>query len=325
MPLLLTRSDLRPLAASDEALDGAIDAVEASVLGSHAGDAGESIFAGLALSNGDELATNFVASAQGPACLRIFPNRFAGTRGNAWLGIQVDGSSGEIDSFIALDDLNVLRTSVPAAVGVRHLAPAGASTLAILGSGTQAHSHARTFARVMPNLKSIQVWSPTPEHRERFAAELAEHKGMHVSACETAEAAVDQADVITAAGRLAGGEPAVSNPASVRPGALFVSMTASGLNLLGLGARIAVPTAERPELIGHGFSSGFLRQAPPPPPPHALQLADVILGNAPARKSETETLVYELAGPYLWDIPILGWIRQWADARGLGFQINFSD
>ena len=75
MPLLLTRSDLRPLAASDEALDGAIDAVEASVLGSHAGDAGESIFAGLALSNGDELATNFVASAQGPACLRIFPNR----------------------------------------------------------------------------------------------------------------------------------------------------------------------------------------------------------------------------------------------------------
>jgi alanine dehydrogenase len=78
-------------------------------------------------------------------------------------------------------------------------------------------------------------------------------------------------------------------------------------------------------LIGHGFSSGFLRQAPPPPPPHALQLADVILGNVPARKSETETLVYELAGPYLWDIPILGWIRQWADARGLGSQINFSD
>jgi alanine dehydrogenase len=325
MPLLLTRSDLRPLAASDEALDGAIDAVEASILSSHAGEAGESIFAGLALSNGDELAANCVASAQGPACLRIFPHRFTGTRENAWLGIQVDGSSGEIDSFIALDDLNPLRTSVPAAVGVRHLAPAGASTLAILGSGTQARSHARTFRRVMPNLKSIQVWSPTPEHRERFAADLAERTGMYVSACGTAEAAVDQADVITAAGRLTGGEPAVSNPASVRPGALFVSMTASGLNLLGLGARMAVPTFKRPELIAHGFSSGFLRQAPPPPPPHALQIADVILGNAPARSSQTETLVYELAGPYLWDIPILSWIRQWADARGIGSHVNFSD
>jgi len=325
MPLLLTRSDLRPLAASDQALDQAIDAVEASVVSSHVGDPGESVFAGLALANGDELATNFVASAQGPACLRIFPNRFDGARRNAWVGIQVDGSSGEIDSLIALDDLNVLRTSVPAAVGVRHLAPPGASTLAILGSGTQAHSHARTFARVMPNLKSIQVWSPTAEHRERFAADIAEHTGLEVLACETAEAAVDRADVITAAGRLAGGQPALSDPKSVRSGALFVSMTASGLNLLGLGARMVVPTAERPELIAHGFSSGFLRQAPPPPPPQALQLADVILRNAPPRTSDTETLVYELAGPYLWDIPIFGWIRQWADLRGLGQQINFSD
>jgi len=325
MPVLLTRSDLRPLAASDDALDGAIDAVEASMLSSHAGDAGESVFAGLALSNGDELAMNFVASTRGPACLRIFPNHFTGTRRNAWVGIQVDGSSGEIGSFIALDDLNVLRTSVPAAVGVRHLAPTQSSTLAILGSGTQAHSHARTFVRVMPNLKSIQVWSPTREHRERFAADLAEQTGVDVSACTTAEAAVDRADVITAAGRLAGGEPAVSDPTSVRPGALFVSMTASGLNLLGAGARIVVPTMQRPELIGHGFSSGFLRQAPPPPPPQALHLADVILGNTPARTSESEILVYELAGPYLWDIPIFGWIRQWADARGLGSRIDFSD
>lgn len=324
MPLLLTRSDLQPLAASDEALDGAIDAVETLLLNTHVGDPGESIFGGLALANGDELAANFVASARGPASLRIFPNRFSGTRQNAWLGIQIDGSSGEIDSVIALDDLNVLRTSVPAAVGVRHLAPAGSAALAILGSGIQAHSHARTLARVMPNLKSIQLWSPTPEHRDRFGAELAERTGLRVSVCGTAEAAVDQADVITAAGRLGLGEPAVSDPASVRPGALFISMTASGLNLLGLGARIVVPTASRPELIAHGFSSGFLRQAPPPPPPHALQLADVIVGKAPARDSEAQTLVYELAGPYLWDIAILGWIRQWADARGLGSQLSFS-
>lgn len=325
MPLLLTRSHLRTLAADDEALDGAIDAVETSILNSHAGDAGQSVFAGLALSNGDELATNFVATAEGPACLRIFPNLHGGTRGNAWLGIQVNGSTGEIDSFIALDDLNVLRTSVPAAVGVRHLAPTGASTLAILGSGTQAHSHARTFARVLPHLETVRVWSPTAEHRERFAGEIADQTGLDASACETAEAAVESADVITAAGRLAGGEPALRDPSSVRPGALFVSMTASGLNLLGSGARMVVPTVQRPELVAHGFSSGFLRQAPPPPPPHALQLADVILGRTPARSSAAETLVYELAGPYLWDVPILQWIRQWADARGLGSLVDFSD
>ena len=38
MPLLVRRSDLRPLAADDDALDQAIDAVEASLLNSHTGD-----------------------------------------------------------------------------------------------------------------------------------------------------------------------------------------------------------------------------------------------------------------------------------------------
>ncbi len=325
MPLLLTQSDLRPLAGDDDALDEVIDAVEALVLRSHAGDRGESIFAGLELPNGDELASHFVACASGLASLRIFPRQFHGTRRNAWVGIQISGSTGEIESLIALDDLNVLRTSVPAAVGVRHLAPPGAATLAILGSGAQARSHARTLARVMPNLEVVKVWSPTKEHREEFASEIAERLGLRVTATDTINAAIDEADVLTAAGHYAAGQPAIPDPTTVRPGALFVSMTGSGLNLLPLGARIAVPTAQRPESVAHGFSSGFLRQGPQPTPPHALELADVILGKVPARQSPSETLVFELAAPYLWDLPILEWIRNWATSRGLGSNLDFSD
>jgi alanine dehydrogenase len=101
MPLLVRRSDLRPLAADDDALDQAIDAVEASLLNSHTGDRGHTVFAGLQLSNGDEIALQFVASAAGPASARIFPNRLDGVRRNAWLGIQISGSTGAIESMIA--------------------------------------------------------------------------------------------------------------------------------------------------------------------------------------------------------------------------------
>ena len=40
--------------------------------------------------------------------------------------------------MIALDDLNELRTSVPAALGVRHLAPKDGTTLAVLGKQVRA-------------------------------------------------------------------------------------------------------------------------------------------------------------------------------------------
>jgi ornithine cyclodeaminase/alanine dehydrogenase-like protein (mu-crystallin family) len=227
--------------------------------------------------------------------------------------------------MIALDDLNVLRTSVPAALGVKYLAPAQAKTLTVLGSGAQARSHARTFARVMPDLQSIKVWSPTQAHREAFAAELARSSGVAASAVATIEEAVSEADVITATGRYQHGQPAVPDPSLVRAGALFVSMTASGLNLLGHGARIAIPTLQRPELVAHGFSSGLLRNAPPPFPPNVLELARVIDGTEPARSSDAQTVVFELAAPYLWDLPIFGWITRWAADRGLGQPYDFSD
>jgi ornithine cyclodeaminase/alanine dehydrogenase-like protein (mu-crystallin family) len=325
MPLLLSQSELRPLAEDDSALDGAIDAVEASLMNSHRGDPGSAIFAGLELSNDDEIGTCFVASGAGPASIRIFPSRFDGARRNSWLGLCLDGKSGEVVSLIALDDLNVLRTSVPAALGVKYLAPAQAKTLTVLGSGAQARSHARTFARVMPDLQSIKVWSPTQAHREAFAAELARSSGVATSAVAAIEEAVSEADVITATGRYQHGQPAVPDPSLVRAGALFVSMTASGLNLLGHGARIAIPTLQRPELVAHGFSSGLLRNAPPPFPPNVLELARVIDGTEPARSSAAQTVVFELAAPYLWDLPIFGWITRWAAERGLGQPYDFSD
>ncbi|WP_158542999.1 hypothetical protein [Phytoactinopolyspora halophila] len=324
MPLLLSRSDLSPLAADDEALDDVIDAVQESLLRSHAGDRGESVFAGVGLSNGDELTSQLGASSDG-ASVRLFPRIVRGVRRNAWLGIQIDGAAGEVESMIALDDLNELRTSVPAAVGVRYLAPEHATTLTVLGSGAQAASHLRTFVRVMPGLETVRVWSPTKAHRDAFADDMSERLQVGVTAMDTVETAVDGADVITAAGRTTPGESAVPDPTVVRAGTLFVSVTAAGLNLLPLGARLAVPTTQRPELVAHGFASGFLRDGPPPAPPDALELAEVIRNRHSARRSPAETVVYELAAPYLWDLPILTWITDWAKRHGAGTTFDFSD
>ncbi|MFI2238389.1 hypothetical protein [Streptomyces chrestomyceticus] len=326
MPLLLSRSDLSRLAADDDELDGAMDAVEKSATQCASGDRAQTVFAGLDLAGGDELAAQFVSLASGPATLRLFPNRVKGERPNAWLGMQLDGSTGAVDSLIALDDFNVLRTSVPAAVGVRHLAPAGAATLTVLGSGAQARSHVRTIRRVMPGLKHLKLWSPSHESRTAFGTELRAQlgDGVRVSVADTIDEAVTGADVITAAGRYSPGEAAVPDPGCVRPGALVVSMTGAGGNLLAHGARLAVPTARRPELVAFGFASGFIGKTPPPAPAGALELTDVITGKAPARNSDTETIVFELAAPYQWDVPILAWIRAWADERGLGTAFDFS-
>ena len=84
-----------------------------------------------------------------------------------------------------------MRTAAVSAAATKLLAPRDAKVLAILGSGVQAHSHVDALRLVRP-FEEIRVWSPTKEHAERFANEIA---GKAVSA----EEAVRGADVVVTA------------------------------------------------------------------------------------------------------------------------------
>jgi ornithine cyclodeaminase/alanine dehydrogenase-like protein (mu-crystallin family) len=84
-----------------------------------------------------------------------------------------------------------MRTAAVSAVATKLLAPADAKVLAILGSGVQARSHAEAL-RLVRQFNEIRVWSPTQEHAERFAKEIA-------ATATSAEEAVHGADVIVTA------------------------------------------------------------------------------------------------------------------------------
>jgi ornithine cyclodeaminase/alanine dehydrogenase-like protein (mu-crystallin family) len=84
-----------------------------------------------------------------------------------------------------------MRTAAVSAAATKLLASPEAKVLAILGSGVQARSHVEAL-QLLRNFEQIRVWSPTREHAERFAKEIAA-KSM------SAEEAVRGADVVVTA------------------------------------------------------------------------------------------------------------------------------
>ena len=64
-----------------------------------------------------------------------------------------------------------MRTAAASAVATRLLAPKDARVLAVLGSGVQARSHVEAL-KLVRDFAEIRVWSRTPAHAERFAAEI---------------------------------------------------------------------------------------------------------------------------------------------------------
>ncbi|WP_233870186.1 ornithine cyclodeaminase family protein [Paraburkholderia adhaesiva] len=85
-----------------------------------------------------------------------------------------------------------MRTAAVCAAVTRCVAPADGGVLALLGSGVQAKAHLEALSHVR-QFEEIRVWSPTPEHAQRFAAEHG------ARATPDAESAVREADVVVTA------------------------------------------------------------------------------------------------------------------------------
>lgn len=81
-----------------------------------------------------------------------------------------------------------MRTAAVSAAVTRRLASPDSRVLALLGSGVQAKAHLEALSEVL-RFDEVRVWSRTPEHARRFAAE-------HGARALDAEAAVRGADVV---------------------------------------------------------------------------------------------------------------------------------
>jgi len=109
-----------------------------------------------------------------------------------------DAESGEMLALLDGSSFNPAKTGAAGAVGVDTLARADADTVGLIGSGTQARGQLLATATVR-DLSEVRVFSPTPENRESFAAQMDERLNATVEAVETSERAVSDTDVVITA------------------------------------------------------------------------------------------------------------------------------
>uniref|UniRef100_A0A1I8FN45 Ketimine reductase mu-crystallin n=1 Tax=Macrostomum lignano TaxID=282301 RepID=A0A1I8FN45_9PLAT len=91
--------------------------------------------------------------------------------------------------WLDAEEITCIRTAAASAVASRHLAHPQSRTLALLGSGAQAFSHFEAIA----TLFAMNASGAQSEPRE---ASCSGRKDYAVEDCESAKAAVDQADIV---------------------------------------------------------------------------------------------------------------------------------
>jgi ornithine cyclodeaminase/alanine dehydrogenase-like protein (mu-crystallin family) len=131
--------------------------------------------------------------AMGAKLVSFFPAN-AGTSVPTHLGLIVLFRPDTGEPLAVMDGrlITEMRTAAVSAAVTRCLAPADGGVLALLGSGVQAKAHLEALSHVR-RFEEIRVWSPTPEHAQRFAA------AHGARAMVDAESAVRGADVVVTA------------------------------------------------------------------------------------------------------------------------------
>jgi alanine dehydrogenase len=113
------------------------------------------------------------------------------------------------------------RTAATTAVAADLLAPAGAITLAVIGSGFEAQHHVRALTAVR-SVDAVHVYSPREASRRRFIENLAD-LGIPIHGHDSGEKAVAEADTVVAAARASDSSPTLLGT-WLRPGQTVLSI-----------------------------------------------------------------------------------------------------
>ncbi|MFT5448826.1 MAG: alanine dehydrogenase [Gammaproteobacteria bacterium] len=137
--------------------------------------------------------------------LLTFPNSTTGMRrekvgaapGGRFIGLVLIFSmhTGEPLAIFPDGVGQAMRVGATSALAADVLARKDAKIAAVLGSGWQAREQSRGLAAIR-ELKEIRVYSPTPEHRERFASEMTIKTNVPHRPCSSVEEAVTGAAIV---------------------------------------------------------------------------------------------------------------------------------
>jgi alanine dehydrogenase len=321
MPLLLSETDLAPLFKDPMAMDGLLGGIEVSMRAFNGGAVAGQVRLETSLADRNKKYRITTSAVPGAGQGMRINALFRGAR-DAYFILLFNEESGDLLALVAGAALNVWRTGAPAGVASRHLAPPGADTLGLIGSGRQARGQILAICRALPSLKMIKVFSPTPAHCQSFAKEMSVWLGVDVESVDNPRSAVQGSPIVSLATST---RSPVIEPQWIVPGALVVSITSGQLPRETIkNSRVIVSWKE--EVLGGEAPrqpyAAMIADGSWSADKIAGELGDVLLKTIPARAKENETIVFESVGMSLWDTTATAWAYQWALANGIGMQFS---
>ena len=250
--------------------------------------------------------------------------RKEGWRRTRYLVLLYSLEDGLLEAIMEARDLGQIRTGAVAGMATKHLAPAGAHTVGIVGTGWEARAQMEAMS-VVRDITHVKAYSRSAEHRETFAAEMRERLGLDVDPVATPEECVRDADIVITV--TSANEPVLEG-SWIAPGSHINAVGATtkqrrelDLEAVRRAGLVVVEQMEQAkadcgELIYAAESGGFDWDA-------AVLLKDIVSGVVQRPAGEAITL-FDSLGVATEDLAAAAFVAQQAREQGIGQELPFA-
>jgi ornithine cyclodeaminase/alanine dehydrogenase len=248
------------------------------------------------------------------------------TRRAGYLISLFEQRSAELVALLDGHAVTGYRTAATSALAADLLCSPGRLTVSVIGSGFEAKNHVRALAAVR-GVDAVYVYSPRPESRARFVADLGDLPST-VTAADSAQAAVAAASLVICAARSRDGTPTLQGT-WLRPGTTVVSIGST----LPEQREVDTDVIARADVIVADVVDEVLddtgdliaaRAAGIDAAGKTSSLADVVAGRRPGRADEKQIVLYKSVGSAVQDLAVAAMCVRKAEQLGIGARLPIS-
>ncbi|MTI10086.1 ornithine cyclodeaminase [Curvivirga aplysinae] len=232
-------------------------------------------------------------------------------------GILSDVTTGYPILLSEMTVLTALRTAATSAMVAKHLAPKGANTMAMIGNGAQSEFQALAM-RVICGIENLRLYDIDPKATSKAQKNLTAF-GFNITACDTAEDAIQGADIITTC-------TADKQYATI----LTDNMVGAGVHINAIGGDCPGKTELHKDILSRSdvfveFPAqtrieGEIQQMPEDFP--VTEMWEVITGTKEGRTSANQITLFDGVGFATEDFSALRYIRDQLEETGLFQQLD---
>lgn len=239
------------------------------------------------------------------------------------LVLLCDGTDGSVLAVMDSIEITLRRTAAATALAARYLARKDTDSVAICGCGEQGRAQLQALMEVV-SPRRAWVWDLDRDKARDFAREMSEALHVDVSAVPQVRDAVRSSHVIVTATTA---RAPFLTAEMVPPGAFVAAVGADSDEKSELAPELMANATIVVDLLAQAVTMGDLHHAidagvVESDDVHA-ELADVIVGRKPGRRTPDEVIVFDSTGTALQDVASAAWIWQRALACNAGSRINF--